>query len=71
MWYSVDRFEGSLVVLMDDEENCITVERTRLPDDIRQGDVLRYADDCYILDAEETAKRREEIRQLEQRLRNK
>lgn len=71
MWYSVDRLEETLAVLVDDEENCITVERARLPASIRPGDMLWYANDCYMPDAAETARRRAEIRRLEQRLRNK
>lgn len=44
MWYAVDRFEGEWAVLQDDEGQSHNVERSRLPQDIRQGDVLRQTD---------------------------
>ena len=37
MWYAVDRFEGEWAVLQDDEGQSHNVERSRLPQDIRQG----------------------------------
>ena len=44
---------------------------SRLPQDIRQGDVLRQTDKGFVPDPEETARRRERVRRLEERLRQK
>ena len=71
MWYAVDRFEGEWAVLQDDEGQSHPVERSRLPQDIRQGDVLRQTDKGFVPDPEETARRRERVRRLEERLRQK
>ena len=69
MFYAVDRLEGELAVLVDDEENTSTVERALLPEGVVQGDVLRLEEGRYQRDGEETARRRERIRRLEQLLR--
>ena len=69
MFYAVERFEAHLAVLVDVEENTCIVEREALPADVRQGDVLRREEGRFIADREETARRRERIRRLEQMLR--
>lgn len=70
MFYAIDRFEGDVAVLQDDDEHMYTVPRTDLPADVRQGDVLcRGGDGGYEAAPEETQARRERIRRLEQRLR--
>ncbi len=69
MFYAVDRLEGGIAVLVDDEENTSTVERALLPEGVVQGDVLRLEEGRYQRDEEETARRRERIRRLEQLLR--
>lgn len=69
MFYAIDRFEEELAVLVDDEENTSTVERALLPEDAVQGDVLTLEEGRYRRDGEETARRRERIRRLEQLLR--
>lgn len=40
--FSVDRFEGEMVVLEDRESgNRINVVRNKLPNDIKEGDILK------------------------------
>lgn len=71
MWYALDRFEEEWAVLVDDEENSVTVERERLPTAARPGDLFRLEDGCYRWDEEETRARRQKITALEQKLRRK
>lgn len=71
MRYAVDRFEEEWAVLQDDEGRCRNVERRLLPQGVRQGDVLRETEEGFLPDPEETARRRERARRLEQRLRKK
>ena len=66
---AIDRFEEQWAILEDDEGRLTRVERSRLPDGARQGDVLSAEGDAYTVDAEETAARRARIRRLEQTLR--
>jgi hypothetical protein len=56
-------------VLVDDNEKTCVVERALLPDDARQGDILRLVDGQYEADRDETARRRERIHRMEEMLR--
>ncbi len=71
MRYSIDRFENNLAVLIGDDESVVTAALSTLPAGVRQGDLLVEIDGVFALDAAATARRREEIRALEARLRRK
>ncbi|HAP79835.1 MAG TPA: DUF3006 domain-containing protein [Ruminococcus sp.] len=63
----VDRFEGNFAVLETDS-GMIDVERIRLADDIREGDVVYETENGYIKDNIATQQRREKIIALKNRL---
>ena len=63
----VDRFEGDFAVLETDS-GMIDVERIRLADDIREGDVVYETENGYIKDNIATQQRREKIIALKNRL---
>lgn len=63
----VDRFEGDFAVLETDS-GMIDVERIRLADDIREGDVVCETENGYIKDNIATQQRREKIIALKNRL---
>lgn len=69
MYYAIDRFEGDYAVLEDDNGNTTPVRRTALPAGARQGDVLEWKQGQYTAAPEETRRRREAARRLEDRLR--
>ncbi len=71
MLYSIDRLEGDLAVLIDEDENTVTLPRTQLPADVKAGDMLRLTDGEYTIDAEAARARRERILRLQQKLRHK
>ena len=71
MYYSIDRFEGTLAVLQDDDGNCMDVPRASLPADARQGDVLMQRDGTWLPAPDETARRRQHVLSLQQRLLNR
>ncbi len=71
MRYAIDRFEDTKAVLQDDNGTCRIVDKTLLPSDIKQGDVLICFDGFYRHDREETTARREKLYHLEQLLRGK
>lgn len=53
--FSVDRFEDNMVVLENREDgNKINVERSKLPNDIKEGDILKSINGKYSLDKEKT-----------------
>ena len=71
MYYSLDRFEEELAVLEDDYEHTLTIPRILLPEGARPGDVLIRDGDRYSPAPDETARRREQIRRLQDKLRRR
>ena len=75
----VDRFEGGLAVLVGDEDGVIEVQAGHLPRGASAGDVLRISRDAQgvirwgatVVDAEATAARREEAREILNELRGR
>ncbi|MFA2567616.1 DUF3006 domain-containing protein [Bacillus wiedmannii] len=59
----IDRFEGALAVI---EINNITIDvpRSKLPSNVKEGDILIIENDTYTIDKNETDKRRCEIQNL-------
>ena len=68
MKYTVDRFEGDFAVLEDENRTMKDVPRGALPEEAKEGDVLIFAEGSYSLDSEETARRKEDVRERLQRL---
>ncbi len=72
MTWIIDRFEGGFAVA----ENTATkktspIPITELPDGVREGDVLVSVPGGYIIDAAETAARKERAKNLLNKLKNK
>lgn len=62
--FTVDRFEGDKAVLECENGAFAVFDRTSLPKNIKEGDVLRFeAGSCY-LNAEETDRRRQKMQRL-------
>ena len=58
MFYSVDRIEGPLAVLQDDEGENRTVPLAELPEGLREGDVLCWEGESWRPAPEERDRRR-------------
>ena len=58
MFWSIDRFEGAFAVVEDDQRKTRQIERTLLPPEAKEGDVLKMSDGRYEIDREETERRR-------------
>lgn len=71
MRYAIDRFEGKQAVLQDDNGTCFVVDKSLLPSDAVQGDILTHGDGRYCHDRAETTARRDKLYRLEQLLRGK
>lgn len=69
--FTVDRIEGSVVVLEDENGDTLSISADTLPPGITAGTVLRCADGIYTPDAAETARRRQTALALEKKLREK
>jgi len=66
----IDRFEGDFAVLETDS-GMIETDRTKIPENAAEGDVLIMENGVYIVDVKGTEMRRESIRNRFKRLRRK
>lgn len=71
MRYAIDRFEDDKAVMQDENGICFVIDKTLLPSDAVQGDVLIQCEGRYQHDRAETSARREKLYRLEQLLRGK
>ena len=62
--FSVDRFEEDMAILENGESgNRINVARNKLPNDIKEGDILKCINGKYFLDEEKTRDERKRIQE--------
>ena len=66
----IDRFEDNIAVIETDG-GFIEIERSRLPEDVREGDIVTETDGIWIVDITATQQRRKNIRVLMKRLMKK
>lgn len=66
--YIIDRFEGETAVCETQDEETIAINRADLPDNVREGMVIRRENGTYVADEQETKSRQERIRNLLKRV---
>ncbi len=66
--FTIDRIEESKAVLECENGDCVSLDLKSLPKNIKEGDVLCFEEGSYFLDADETAKRKERIKDLMSKL---
>lgn len=63
--FSVDRIEETIIVLENRENGeIISIEKSKLPFRVQEGDILKYVNGRYILDQEKTRSETEDIKNL-------
>lgn len=67
-YYSVDRIEGSIAVLTDDDGKITNTDISLLPAPLKEGAVLKFDGEKFIRDSVEEEKRRNEIKSLHNKL---
>ena len=65
---SIDRFEGKYAVCVDDDENIVRIDLKLIRGKAVSGDVIDEKDGVYIVLENETKKRKNEIRELQDEL---
>lgn len=63
MFGVIDRFEGKMAVIEMYSGEVINIERTQLPAEAKEGDVLKI-EETIAVDEEETKKRRKKVDEL-------
>lgn len=64
MKLTIDRFEGEYAVCEKENRAMINILRINLPAETKEGDVIIKAGDSYVLDKEETQKKKAELKTL-------
>ncbi len=64
----LERFEGDIAVLYDEERIKYEIPRGLLPEDVKCGDIIISIDGRYISDGGETETRRKETAKLQNSL---
>ena len=68
-YYSIDRFEENFAVCIDDDGHIYNFEKKNLPKQVKEGDVLiMCSSKKFVIDIEETKKRRKKIYELNKKL---
>lgn len=61
--FSIDRIEGNIIVLENRKNGeIVNLEKSRLPSNIKEGDILKCINGKYMLDKEKTKDEAERIR---------
>jgi hypothetical protein len=60
----IDRFENNYAVCEKEDRTMINIEKSKLPQNAKEGDVLIIKNDKIIIDYEETLKRKKIIENL-------
>ncbi len=59
----IDRFEGDRV-LLELKDGVVSFDRELFPEDVKEGDVVEYVDNRFVIRVEETLEREKHINQL-------
>jgi len=65
---SIDRFEGDFAVCIDDFGKIINVKISEIPKKAKEGTILIFSNGKYLIDENETIKRKKEIINLQNSL---
>lgn len=68
MRFTVDRIEGSFAVCEDSDGVMKNIDLTKLPINVKSGDILFFNDSRFSIDRTATSERRAEIAALQKRL---
>lgn len=62
--YIVDRIEGDYIVVEDNKNNIININKNEFSEIINEGDIIIKIDNKYILDNNKTKDRKENINKI-------
>ena len=64
----IDRFEGGFAVCESSSGEMITIPKTKLPENAKEGSVLKETFKGFAIDLDEEQRRKERIKKLEDSL---
>ena len=60
----IDRFEDEYAVCEDANKKILNINKSKIPKQAKEGDIIIYTDGKYILDKEKTLNRKKYIEEL-------
>lgn len=60
----IDRFEDEYAVCEDENKKILNINKSKIPKQAKEGDIIIYRDGKYILDKEKTLNRKKYIEEL-------
>ncbi|MGH4118936.1 DUF3006 domain-containing protein [Clostridium sp.] len=60
----IDRFEGNFAVCEKEDKQMLDIEKSKIPNTAKEGDVLNIDNGMITVEVEETEKRKKEIEEL-------
>lgn len=64
----IDRFEEDYAVCEQEDKSFINIKKNLIPENAKEGDVLKISGESFSIDKEETDKRKEGIEELTKEL---
>ena len=64
----IDRFEAEYAVCEDENKKILNINKSKIPKQAKDGDIIIYTDGKYILDKEKTLNRKKYIEELKKDL---
>ncbi len=64
MKYVIDRFEDHFAVCEDEEGKMINIERAKLPENVKEGDIIFEDEEGFKIDSKEIESQKERIEKL-------
>lgn len=64
----IDRFEGNFAICQRDDMKMYNIDKSKLPREAKEGDVLVINQECIYIDHIETNIRKEKIEKLTKKL---
>ncbi len=68
MNYVLDRFEGENAILEDEYGKDLIISINELPKSAKEGDLIKYINDTYLIDIEGTDARKKRINEKMKKL---
>lgn len=63
--FSIDRFEGDFAICENKQTNeMVNIEKSLLPNNSKEGDIIKLENGIYVLDVQSTNKEQEEVKNL-------
>lgn len=60
----IDRFEDEYAVCEDENKKILNINKSKIPKQAKEGDIIIYRNGTYILDKEKTLNRKKYIEEL-------